>query len=299
MNKLPVYLYSNVFEVILDLDVNRSINNIMYQRKLKLQKGFKDSIQIQFKNSDQKPISMSTSTNYIMDIIDNEGRELVLSKPLVILDDGVSLNLKGLAQVTFDPVDTLNLTAASYKFIVKQDNGDGTFTPAYSNTYYGITGDIEIVEDGFPIGFPVQSVNSDQLEASKQYDRSTNHMGYEFYSPWFRPFQSAMTTPTPQSAVLSLNNFAGTIKVQGTLDNNPSSIGNANVQSTTLVNYVVSEPTLGNIQLTWTGSYTAIQFTIFPNPDGFGVNYYPTGNPIGSLTNKFPNGFIDRIQYIS
>jgi hypothetical protein len=36
-----------------------------------------------------------------------------------------------------------------------------------------------------------------------------------------------------------------------------------------------------------------------PASDGFGINYYPTGNPIGSNINKFPNGFVDNIQYFS
>ena len=299
MSKLPVYLYPNVFNVILDLDNNRSINNIMYQRKLTLQKGFKDSIQIQFKNSDQKPIPVSTTTNYIMDVIDNQGRELVLSKPLTVLDDGVTLSLRGLTSVTFDPIDTLNLTAASYKFVIKQDNGDGTFTPAYANTYYGITGEIEIVEDGFPIGFPVQTINSKQLITLAQYNRDPQHMGYWFFSPWLFPFASAMTTPTPQSAVIALDNFAGVITVEGTLDNNVSNSGSANVQTSTLTTYTANTPTLGNVQLTWTGSYTAIRFVVYPNVDGFRVNYYPTGNPIGSQTNKFPSGFVDKIQYIS
>ena len=48
----------------------------MYQRKLKLQKGFKDSVQIQFKNGDQKPVSISSST-YRFDIIDSAGRTLL------------------------------------------------------------------------------------------------------------------------------------------------------------------------------------------------------------------------------
>ena len=130
MNKLPVYLYSNKLNVILDLDQNKGIYKIMYQRKLKIQKGFKDSIQIQFKNSDQKAVSINSGT-YWFDMIDASGRELVLSKQLSVLDDSVTTSTKGLALASFDPIDTINLTAASYKFIVKQDNGDGTFTPSW------------------------------------------------------------------------------------------------------------------------------------------------------------------------
>jgi len=366
MNKLPVYLYSNAIDVLFDLDQNRGINNIMYQRKLKIQKGFKDSIQIQFKNSNQKPIFVTTSTNYWFDIIDTSGRQLVLTKPLTVLDDtvvytistdqsdvGVNLNiadtskisvgqavsgfgiqanstvinvssgtitlnyptlypvtsstsvtvntlsLRGLASIIFDPMDTINLTAASYKFLVKVDNGDGTFSPAYADTYYGITGEIEIVEDGYPIGFPVQTISAKQLEQGQEYDRNPGNMGYTFYSGWLRPYPSAMTISTPQSASFLLDGFTGTITVEGTLDNNPSGAGHANAQAFTITTYNSITPTSGNIQLSWNTALTAVRFVVMPTSDAFGNNYYPTGFPVGSNINKFPNGFVDKIQYFS
>ena len=298
MNKLPVYLYSNKLEVILDLDQTTGIHKIMYQRKLKIQKGFKDSIQIQFKNSDQKPVSVATGS-YLFDMIDSSGRQLVLSKPLTILDDAVTTSTRGLAVATFDPIDTINLDAASYKFIVKQDNGDGTFTPAYSNTYYGITGEVEVVQDGFAIGYPVQTVDIKRLETAKEYDRNPGDMGYVFTSDWMRPIVRPTTTATTSSALITLASFAGTITVEGTLDNNPSGAGHANAQVFTVTNYISSTPAQGTIQLTWNGAYTAVRFKVKPDRDGIGVNYYPTGNPVGTNTNKWPSGFVDQIQYIS
>ena len=294
MNKLPVYLYSNLFEVILDLDQNRSIHKIMYQRKLKIQKGFKDSIQIQFKNSDQKPVPISTGTTYTFDMIDSSGRELVLSKTLE-----VTSSTKGLSLVTFDPLDTINLVAGSYKFVVKQDNGDGTFTPAYSNTYYGITGDLEIVEDGFPIGYPIQTVTSTVLETGKDYDRNPGDMGFVFVTGWLRPVLRASNTMTNTTAVVTLAGFKGTITVEGTLDNNPSGSGHANAQAFTLTNWTTTSQTTSMITLDCGTGYTAVRFKVKPARDSYSSNYYPTGFPVGSNTNKFPNGFIDQIQYIS
>ena len=366
MNKLPVYLYSNLLEVILDLDQNKGIHEIMYQRKIKIQKGFKDSIQIQFKNSDQKPISVATTGNYWFDMIDSTGRQLVLTKPLTILDDSIvypiaidqtatgntlsftdtsaisigqsvygfgipantivteittntvilnystiypittasdvtlsTLSTRGIATIEFSPAETINLVAGNYKFLIKNANNDGSFTPAYSNTYYGITGDIEIVEDGFPIGFPVQKVSREQLIAGLEYDRDPNNMGYFFTSGWLRPFPSAMTTSTPQCATFSLNNFAGTITVEGTLDNIMSPAGQANAQAFAITTATISSVTQGNIQLAWNNAATGIRFVIMPNPGSLGINYYPSGNPIGSNLNKFPNGFVDFIQYFS
>ena len=298
MNKLPVYLYSNLLDVILDLDQTRGIHKIMYQRKLKLQKGFRDSIQIQFKNSDQKPVSVADTT-YYFDMIDSSGRQLVLSKPLTIVDDAVTTSTRGIAIASFDPIDTINLTAASYKFLVKKDNGDGTFTPAYSNTYYGITGEVEIVEDGFAIGYPVQTVDIKKLESGKEYDRTFGSMGYRFTSEWMRPVVRPTTTATTSTALITLASFAGEITIEGTVDNNPSPAGQANAQAFTVTNYISSTPAQGTIQLTWNGAYTAIRVVVKPKNNELGTNYYPTGYPVGSNNNKFPSGFVDQIQYIS
>jgi hypothetical protein len=270
----------------------------MYQRKLKLQKGFRDSIQIQFKNSDQKPVSVSTGT-YYFDMIDSSGRQLVLSKPLTIVDDAVTTSTKGIAIASFDPIDTINLTAASYKFLVKKDNGDGTFTPAYSNTYYGITGEVEIVEDGFALGYPVQTVDIKKLESGKEYDRTFGSMGYVFVSEWMRPIVRPTTIATTSSVLITLASFAGEVTVEGTVDNNPSGAGHANAQAFTVTNYISSTPAQGTIQLTWNSAYTAVRVKVKPKNNELGTNYYPTGYPVGSNTNKWPSGFVDQIQYIS
>lgn len=366
MQKLPVYLYSNLLEVVLDLNENKGIHEIMYQRKLKIQKGFKDSIQIQFKNSDQKPLSVLSTGSYWFDIIDSSGRQLVFTKPLNILDNStvhlvannqmttgnilsfantdnvaigqtvkgfgitantvvtaittntVTLNYptiypitsssnvtlstvstRGIATVDFMPADTINLVAGNYKFLIKAANTDGTFTPVYANTFYGITGDIELAEDGLAIGFPVQTISKDQLIAGLDYTRDPNSSGYLFTSGWLRPFPSAMTTNTPQSATIALANFAGTVTVQGTLDNIFSPAGQANAQVFAITTATLTSPTQATIQLAWNVAATGIRFVVIPAGGSFGVNYYPSGNPVGSGINKFPNGFIDFIQYFS
>ena len=303
MNKLPVYLYSNNLSVILDLDQNRGIHKIMYQRKLKIQKGFKDTVQIEFKNSDQKPISI-TGNDYYFDLLDNEGKQYVLnqSKRLDIVETvGTDSTIvsKGIATVTFDPFDTLDLQAANYKFVIKRDNGDGTFTPAYSNTYYGITGDIEVVSDGFPTGYPQQVVDFKTLETGKEYDRTFGSMGFVFRTGWLRPVVRATSTATQTSADITLAGFKGTITVEGTLDNSPSPAGQANAQTFEIATYTTATATTEIITIDCGTGYTAVRFKVKPDPSNLGSNYFPTGYPIGSQTNKFPSGFIDQIQYFS
>lgn len=60
MQKLPVYLYPNLLTVQLDLDNNTRIDRTMYQRELKIQKGLKNKVQIQVKNSDQKLVRIKS-----------------------------------------------------------------------------------------------------------------------------------------------------------------------------------------------------------------------------------------------
>lgn len=63
MQKLPIYLYSNLLTVQLDLDDEiKRTHNTMYQRELRLQRGMKNKVQLQFKNSDQKLVRILAAT---------------------------------------------------------------------------------------------------------------------------------------------------------------------------------------------------------------------------------------------
>lgn len=80
MQKLPVYLYSNLLTVQLDLDDHeKRTHNVMYQRELKLQRGMKNKVQIQFMNSDQKRVRVLASTNTV-------GTATSASNTLVVTD---------------------------------------------------------------------------------------------------------------------------------------------------------------------------------------------------------------------
>jgi hypothetical protein len=47
MQKLPIYLYQNILNVILDRDATvKGVNQVMYQRDLIIQKGIKNQVRI-------------------------------------------------------------------------------------------------------------------------------------------------------------------------------------------------------------------------------------------------------------
>ena len=71
MQNLPIYLYPNSFAVILDLDTTiKGVNQVMYQQDLKIQKGIKNQVRVQFKNSDQKKIRIFNTQTFVFSMFD-------------------------------------------------------------------------------------------------------------------------------------------------------------------------------------------------------------------------------------
>ena len=117
MLKLPVYLYTNNLIVTLDLDENRGVNNVMYQRNLTLQKGLKNNIQIQFKNGDQKPVNVNGMT-LVFNMFDSINNRNLLSKQLEIVDDGATTSTRGSTLLSITESDTLDLDSTFYNYSV-------------------------------------------------------------------------------------------------------------------------------------------------------------------------------------
>jgi hypothetical protein len=137
------------------------------------------------------------------------------------------------------------------------------------------------------------------LETGKDYDRTFGSMGFIFRTGWLRPTVRATSTATNSTAAITLAGFVGTITVEGTLDNSPSPAGQANAQTFEITTYTTATATTEIINIDCGSGYTALRFKVKPAPGPMGTNYYPTGYPIGSQTNKFPSGFIDNINYFS
>lgn len=220
MQSLPIYLYPNIITVILDLDpTTLGVNQVMYQRDLKIQKGVKNQIQVQFKNSDQKRINVSNTGTYMFNMFDAINQRLLLTKPLSILDDGETLSLRGLAELTFYEGDTIGLDSTSYTYsITYQDPNDGNTVAAYSNTYYGINGSLQLFEDVYPKLNPTQEVTS----LLRTWNPGTNLYFYPsgnlYAYPEYHSNNAALHT-----MAFYMTNFIGSVTVQGTLNNQPDS----------------------------------------------------------------------------
>ena len=216
MQNLPIYLYPNALDVILDLDATtKGVNRVMYQHELKIQKGIKNKVRIQFKNSDQKRIV--TTGTYVFSMYDAINQRLLLEKTLDILDDGTTFALRVLAELSLTEKVTMDLDASKYQFSVKYLDQDGTYLPTYSNTYYGVTGTLSLLEDVYPVLQPSQEI----AEFLRVYDDSIQlyqwRSGNIYASPEYNG-NSALHT-----VAMYMTNFKGKVFVRGKLYNTHAS----------------------------------------------------------------------------
>jgi hypothetical protein len=276
MLNLPIYLYDNTLDVILDLDTTTAgVHNVMYQRDLKIQKGIKNKIRVQFKNSDQKRIPISNTGTYVFSMFDAVNNRMLLQKNLTVLDDGVTVRLRGLAELTLSESDTMDLEVSEYQFSVKyQDPSDGTYLPTYSNTYYGVAGQLQLLQDVYPALQPSQEITA----FNKVYNDDANVRAYQYFSGNVYAYPEYNSNIALHTVAMYMTNYSGTVTIQGTLYNNPNSFGRyVNISTTTYTNYN------GIDYLNFNGIFSYVR-----------IMYQPTLDFMGHTTGTF-----DKVLYRS
>jgi len=219
MQNLPVYLYPNSLNVLLDLDTTtRGVNQVMYQRDLKIQKGIKNQIRVQFKNSDQKRIRIYNTQTFVFNMFDAVNQQLLIEKELEVIDENTT-STKGLALLTLTENDTIDLDRSSYQYSIKLLDSDGTYLPAYSNTYYGMNGTLHLTEDVYPTLQPSQEITSFLSSFNSDSQLYEHKSGNIYANPQFNGNNALHTV------ALYMTGYRGTVYIQGTLYNTPASFG--------------------------------------------------------------------------
>jgi len=234
----------------------------MYQRELQIQKGLKNKIQFQFKNSDQKPITITSGT-YTFSMFDAINQRQLLSKTLTVLDTG-TITTKGLALLEINDGDTVDLDDGKYQFTVAALNDDGNYEPTYSNTYYGISGTLELRSDSFPTLQPSYEI----FEFQPQYDYTQSL--YVYYSgniPSHPEFASPIGLHTVS---YHMTGFRGQVWLEGTQENDPGYFGH-------FVEIQGSRQTYGSGLLGFTGNDYVNFYGVWSY---IRVKYQPTANPV-------------------
>lgn len=262
----------------------------MYQRELKLQKGVKNTIQIQFKNSDQKLLNVS-SGSFVMSLFDVVNQRNLMQKDVIILDDGVTPSLRGLGKVIFTESDLELCESTYYKIGFKALDSEGSYAPAYANTYYDTAGTVEVRHDLFPTLLPSQEVTSQQFQMHVNYD--INAQRYEYYSGNLDANPQFKSNAALHTAAIYMSNYTGIVRIEGTLENTPNSFGN----------YAI-------INETGYSGFTGIDYKNFNGIfSKIRIRYIPAKNPVTNSNSLYsgPNaaqnlayaGEVDKVLYRS
>lgn len=268
MQNLPVYLYANTLDITLDLDPTvRGVNRVMYQRDLKIQQGLKNQVRIQFKNSDQKRIPISNTQTFVFSMFDATNQRMVLEKELEVLDVATTAT-RGLALLTLDESDTVDLTKSSYQYSIKLAAGNGTYLPTYTNTYYGIAGTLHLLRDVYPVLQDSVVISSFNKHWDDENDRYEHRTGHVYANPEYNRNNSLHTM------AFYLTGYRGTILVEATLSNSPSDNSSyAVIQTLPYSNFT------GVDYVNFSGVYSYVRLKHIPaqgpgDPDNDNPSYY-------------------------
>lgn len=258
MQILPIYLYANKLDVTLDLDATiRGVNQVMYQRDLTIQKGIKNQIRVQFKNSDQKRISVSTSTLFVFTMFDAINQRTMLEKALEVLPE--TTTSKGMALLTLNESDTIDLDKSSYTYSVKQRDTDGTYTAAYANTYYGMNGTLHLSTDVYPVLQDSTTINTFIPSFNTQLSLYSYSSGNIYVYPEFKGNSGLHTM------VFYMTAFKGIVNIYGTLNNSPASTPFSLITTFSLILSRTYDGTTSIDYVTFEGVYTYIRVAYRPD----------------------------------
>jgi hypothetical protein len=238
MQKIQSYLYPNRIQLVINLD-EFSTNNqvewrIVYQRTIKIYKGIDNVLEIDVKNNDQKRVSLSGKTVYMV-IFDQANNEIIRYTALNLEDDSSHAS-RGLARITVLASDLEDLIPQYLTFVVyTEDDILNNIELLYGDSKYGARGTIELL-NGINAR-PGLYKKYDNFRPETNYQTNQTHVTYYYSDPIAVKFYQAV--PTIEVALAThVTNFIGTIEIQAT---NKDTIGHEafnkpSIQSQTFTN---------------------------------------------------------------
>jgi hypothetical protein len=152
MQKISSYLYSNKVDINLDLASSPTEWRIVYQRKVKIYKGYDNIIELDIKNSQQKRFDVSDLTIKCL-IMDSLGQEVYTA-------DVVHSSTPGLATFTIPAADIDYLSPQFLRYAVYVLNEDDTKNVIYGDTQFGVTGMMDLIGSAQVLSIPAKVIKT-------------------------------------------------------------------------------------------------------------------------------------------
>jgi hypothetical protein len=245
MQKLFGYLQNqNISVVYSPVSTVENRNRTVYSRPLKAYRGIKNTLQIQLKDSDQKPVDITGKT-FVFNILNPSTYVVIISKTGTIANASQG-------KVDFDLVDSdlRNTDANMYTYSVHELKADGTRTVVYSGDNYEAGGTIEIIDGVYNEFVPSRELLVLSDEANTGGNTVTK------YTSSANAYPDLNQNKALHTAQYYLDGYTGSVTIQGTMDP-VASLVNANWFDIKTDNYTT---VTGNKYSTFNGVFTAIRF---------------------------------------
>lgn len=246
MQLIPRYLVSNRTTIVAN-DAGFSVEyKPVYQRHIKVYRGIDNNLEFRILNADQKPIDLTGKTAKFVAF--DENRNLIIER------DGINNSLKGLATVTINDSDTLDIKNQFLSYnITILDNDTLSSSLTYTDSHFGQSGTIEISSEAYPGPKPSQSVTS------------FSQQGDNWYSNLITAEPGINGNEALHTVAVYTDSYSGRVAIQATLDNDISDPTQINwVEVSFLVfNGTETEPKVANFN----GVYNYLRFETSQDPN--------------------------------
>ena len=245
MQKLFGYLQTQNISVVYSPDSTvENRNRTVYSRPLKAYRGIKNTLQLQLKDSDQKPVDITGKT-FVFNILNPSTYVVILSKTGTISNANHG-------KVDFDLTDSdlRNTDANMYTYSVHELKTDGTKTIVFGGSNYEAGGTIEVIDGVYNEFVPSRELLIISDEANSGGNTVTK------YTSGTNAYPELNQNKALHTAQYYLDGYTGDITVQGTMDP-VASLVNANWVDIKTDTY---STVTGNEYTTFSGVFTAIRF---------------------------------------
>jgi hypothetical protein len=230
MYSTQVYLYQQLTRVLL-MDTSDGETFIyrydpVYAKQLTINKGVDNVLLFEFINQEEKPVNI-TGSSFFFRVISTAGDELLLEKPMVILNAAT-----GRAKVQFSGSELLEVLAQPANYSIQRTQPGGGYSDAvFVNAQAGARAPVNIVDSVLPQHVPSAplTIPTNKLSAQVSYDGATwgqaptnafwsgnpnggnywnSFLNTEFFSSFIEPANAVTTVQ------MTLDGYTGTIKAQ-------------------------------------------------------------------------------------
>lgn len=249
MQLVPRYLVKNRINIVSNTAGLVVEYRPVYQRTIRITKGVDNIVEFRMLNADQKPVIVTGTPVFVAF---NDQLEKVLELPCNVLDDGSSLDTRGLFTVNITNNDLLSIPQQYLKYNIYILDNNGNKSVTYVNTDFTSSGVLFVDGMSYPMSVPSVEISNYFKIGSKWYSGSDNNDA-SFVKP-----EIANSNGNHTVAVYP-NGYTGTVVIQGTLDGS-TGLNWFNIKTLDMngTNPVCE---------TFNGAYTFIRFELDTDPE--------------------------------